>query len=268
MKCIDGTEAFQARFESCVGKPSGGSYTPKKLWDFDQDTCQCERNRPVPDFKLAVKVSIVFTPNFESSKISDMVALGREVCAVLRRWENKTKGEDCRKMVYVDPGSVRYPAVEGGPFEAVLIFKSKFVGGLDTDADATSEMLFKYFIDQVRVVIFTYPSPPTLPSTHTHTNHHRHHPPPQIYHSEGLRVVFGMCLIATRNAGTCVDPLQISDVDLVLMDVCGKGEDKQLVPIGVCEDGSVLSAAGRNAASPAPFPLMLLVPLLLADSRV
>ena len=147
MKCIDGTEAFQARFEWCVGKPSGGSYTPKKLWDFDQDTCQCERNRPVPDFKLAVKVSIVFTPNFESSKISDMVALGREVCAVLRKWTNGAKGEDCRKMVYVDPDSVR---VEGGSFEAVLIFKSKFVDGLHTDADATAAMLFKYFIDQIR----------------------------------------------------------------------------------------------------------------------
>ena len=59
-----------------------------------------------------------------------------------------------------------------------------------------------------------------------------------------------------------MDPLQIGDVDLVLMEVC-KGPDgsKQLLPLGYCEeDGSYLSAAGRNA--PFPLPLLLLLSLL------
>ena len=43
------------------------------------------------------------------------------------------------------------------------------------------------------------------------------------------------------------------DVDLVLMEVC----EKQLVPLGSCEDGSYLSAAGRDAA-PALLTLLAL----------
>ena len=71
-----------------MGAAPGGDYTAEQLWPFDEDTCECDLDRPVGDYKLAVKVSIVFTP---SIVITDIVALGNEVRICVAQFHLPTK---------------------------------------------------------------------------------------------------------------------------------------------------------------------------------